>query len=197
MRPKGADQAILEFGLSDAGAVFSDCRRYRYRLERNFAKAGPVAVFLLHNPSAACEVQDDPTSRRGIGFAKAWGCSKLTFVNVWAGIATDPKKLWAMDDPCGPENDAHINQALQAAAATEGLVVAAYGNIRPPRELKQSVRERLYVVHRTLVKCGRPIHVLGCNLDGSPKHPLYVSGRTPLVEWRPSLDSHRNVSLER
>lgn len=181
----GADQAILDLGLSDA--VFSSCGRYRYRLERSFAKEGGVAVFLLHNPSTACKVQDDPTSRRGISFARAWGCSKLTFINIWAGIATDPKKLWTMDDPCGPQNDEHIYRALQEAAATEGVVVAAYGKIRPPRELKQSVRERLDLVHRALLECERPIHVLGRNLDGSPKHPLYVNGRTPLVEWQPSF----------
>ena len=159
-RRRSGDPRIL--GLSDV--VFSDCRRYRYRLERSFAKEGPIAVFLLHNPSTACEIQDDPTSRRGISFAKAWDCSKLTFINIWAGIATDPRKLWTMDDPCGPENDVHINQALQEAAATEGLVVAGYGNIRPPRELKQRVRERLNVVHRALLECEHPIHVLGRTL---------------------------------
>lgn len=189
------DHNVPDSGPSDA--VFSPCRRYRYTLERRFAEEGPVAVFLLHNPSTASAVEDDATSRRGVGFAKAWGCSKLKFINIWAGIATYPKKLWMMDDPCGPENDAYIKHALREAVATRGLVVAAYGNIRPPRDLQQSVRNRVADVHRALAEHKGRIHALGCNLNGSPKHPLYVSSRTPLVEWRPSLDSHRNVSLER
>ena len=189
------ERTTFDLGLSNA--VFSKCRRYRYRLERTFANEGPVAVFLLHNPSTACEIQDDATSRRGISFAKEWGCSKLTFINVWAGIATDPKELWTMDDPCGPDNDGYIREALREAAATRGLVIAAYGKNRPPHDLKQSVRDRLKDVHRTLLECESPIYALGRNLDGSPKHPLYLSIRTPLIEWRPSLDSHGTVVSER
>jgi hypothetical protein len=72
-------------------AVFSACRTWRYRLDREFIQSGPTIAFGLHNPSTADENTDDPTLRRGIGFARTWGAGRLIFVNPWAGCATNPK----------------------------------------------------------------------------------------------------------
>lgn len=69
-------------------AVISPCGRYRYRLDRPLSARGPTIAFLLHNPSTADAENEDPTSRRGIGFAKLWNAGRMVFANPFAGRAT-------------------------------------------------------------------------------------------------------------
>ena len=61
----------------NSGATFSPCRTWRYTLWRSWGIGnGKNAVFIGLNPSTADEVQDDPTIRRCINFAKA--CDRPT-----------------------------------------------------------------------------------------------------------------------
>lgn len=155
-------------------AKFSDCRTYRYRLDRTISLFGPPVAFLLHNPSTAGNLSDDPTSRRGIGFAQRWGNSRLTFVNVWAGIATRPADLWLLPDPVGPLNDQFILEVATEMAAHNGVLVLAHGVVSPPKHLKTHVSERMHAVHFLVRRAGCELRCLSLNKDGSPKHPLYV-----------------------
>jgi hypothetical protein len=161
-----------------SGAAFSDCGRYRYRLEREVGASGPTIAFVLHNPSTAGAENDDATSRRGIGFARSWRASRLIFVNPWAGIATNPKHLWTMADPIGAENDAHIVQAVREVRESGGFVVLAWGVVRPPRARKEATTLRLIQVQALVRAHGCDAFCLGTNKDGSPKHPLYVRADT-------------------
>ncbi len=112
-------------------AVLAPCRRYRYRLDRNVHLFGTITLgFCLHNPSTADEVADDPTVRRCISFAEALDAKRLVIVNAWAGRATDPAELWKLDDPIGPDNDAHIADVADEVAASGGFIIAGWG--RPP-----------------------------------------------------------------
>jgi hypothetical protein len=87
---------------------------YRLRLDRQLSMfGGPVIASLLHNPSIAGHENDDPTSKRTIGFANAAGASRLVMINMWAGIATWPPDLWKMDDPFGPENALYLEQVAR------------------------------------------------------------------------------------
>jgi hypothetical protein len=165
------------------GAVFSACGRYRYRLERAVGGSGPVVAFLLHNPSTADASDDDATLRRGMAFAIAWRSSRLIYVNAWAGIATRPQHLWAMADPVGPDNDAHIGRAVREVTADGGFVVAAWGVIRPPRCQRTDARRRLEALHDRIRAMGCELRALGRNRDGSPKHPLYVSAAARCEPW--------------
>src|SRR5262249_14212908 len=93
-------------------AVISDCGRYRYSLTRRWGDAAePRALFVMLNPSTADAEQDDPTIRRCIGFAKAWGMGSLEVVNLYALRATDPAALLSAPDPIGPKNDTMITSA--------------------------------------------------------------------------------------
>ncbi len=104
-------------------AVFSDDGLYRYRLDRSWG-SGPPMVMLWLNPSTADAESDDPTVRRGMGFARAAGCGRLVVVNLFGWRATNPAELQRVADPVGPDNDAWIAGAVAEPAA---VVVAGWG----------------------------------------------------------------------
>lgn len=152
-------------------AHFSPCRTWRYTLTRDVAPLTGygTCVFIGLNPSTADETQDDPTIRRCIGFAQRWGYARLKMMNLYAYRSTDPKGLWTADDPVGPVN----NHALYAAFGSANMIVAAWGvNARPDR-----------LAQFTEAFHGWDMHCLGVTKNGSPRHPLYVKGDTPLVPF--------------
>ncbi|WP_352882224.1 DUF1643 domain-containing protein [Mesorhizobium sp. M0910] len=167
-------------------AIFSECRQYRYRLDRPIGGRRPPVAFLLHNPSIADEEADDATLRRGIGYAKLWGCERLTFINPWARIATLSRELWASGDPVGPLNDGHILRAATEVKEAGGFIVLGWGVIRPPRQYLPAATSRLRDVEQLVRETGCEIRALGSNKDGSPKHPLYISRESKPFLWPPS-----------
>lgn len=157
-------------------AVFSPCRRWRYRLERDVATLestrGAVA-FIGLNPSIADETLDDPTIRRCKGFALGWGFRRLIVANAYAWRSTDPRGLWTATDPVGPDNDAH----LEAIAREVELVVCAWGAHAKP--------DRVTAVLAAVARGGRDLHALRTNGDGSPAHPLYLPASLMPMPWSP------------
>lgn len=162
------------------GAIFSECRAYRYRLDRYFGNNGPTIAFGLHNPSTANENTDDPTLRRGICFAKDWGAGKLVFVNPFAACATRPKDLWLRNDPIGPRNDFYIRQVAKEVERTGGFFVFAWGAISPPAHLRKFADDRLIAFSRLVRDQGCETKCLGFTLKGYPRHPLYLPANEPL-----------------
>lgn len=73
-------------------ADISDCGRYRWRLSRRWDD-GPQACFVMLNPSTADGLDDDPTVRRCVRFARGWGYGELVVVNLFPYRATDPGEL--------------------------------------------------------------------------------------------------------
>jgi len=159
--------------LEQRGAEFSDCRRYRYVLWRrwNFQSYANQVMFIGLNPSTADEMEDDPTIRRCVGFAKDWGYGGILMLNAYAFHSTDPKGLKAVIDPVGPQND----EALGYRRSQCGLVIAAWGShCSPDREMQ------------VCQAIGKVIHCLGRTKSGKPKHPLYLKADTkPDVYWDP------------
>ncbi len=84
-------------------AHLSICRRYRYALLRRWGE-GKNAMFIGLNPSTADETADDPTIRRCVSFAKAWGFGGLCMANLFAYRATNPADMLMQADPIGPDN---------------------------------------------------------------------------------------------
>lgn len=164
-------------------AVISPCGLYRYRLDREFLFDGPTIAFILHNPSTADATTDDPTLRRGIGFARAWGAGRLVFVNPWAGRATKPADLWRMVDPIGPDNDHHLSIVASEVRETKGFVVAGWGAVSPPRHLRACVAARLLEVAGLLASSGCSLNHLGLTKAGHPRHPLYLRGDVKPQPW--------------
>ena len=146
--------------MTTAGARFSGDHRYRYRLWRRWSP-GPVVGFCMLNPSTADASRDDPTIRRCIGFARAWGYGGVEVVNIFALRATEPSRLRSARDRIGPGNDA----ALVAAAARVDVLVIAWGVHGTLLERDRTV---LALLNRTRLLA------LGWTRSGQPRHPLYV-----------------------
>ena len=148
-------------------ARFSRCRQYRYALWRWWGddaaatppEASRYALIIGLNPSTADHLQDDPTIRRCIGFARDWGYDGLCVANLFAWRATYPEDLKAAADPVGPRN----NYWLRRLAANAEVVVAGWGN--HGLHLDRAAR-----VRGMLPDC----HILRLNTSGEPAHPLYL-----------------------
>jgi hypothetical protein len=157
-------------------AVISDCGQYRYKLTREphdmYSTRGP-ALFVMLNPSTADAALDDPTIRRCRGFAKAWDCNGIIVANLYALRATNPEALWTHADPVGPYNDGQ----LAALFREHDTVVCAWG--------MNAKLERIAQVRKMFRDGSRPM-CLGITKSGAPRHPLYVRGDQPLIEWNPS-----------
>src|SRR5271157_168450 len=91
-----------------SGATFSLCRTWRYKLWRRWSAAVPMVTFIGLNPSTADEINDDPTVRRCLGFARRWGFGGMSMLNVFAYRSTNPRALRAATDPVGPRNGAAL-----------------------------------------------------------------------------------------
>lgn len=159
------------------GAILSPCERYRYALTRGAGAehAQRWACFVMLNPSTADAIQDDPTIRRCLGFARRERCDALIVVNLFAWRATDPMQLMAADvrDPVGPENADCVCEAVRLAHRTGGPVVCAWG--AHGRYMDQDL-----TVLGWLERLRVPAMCLGTTALGDPRHPLYVRADAPL-----------------
>lgn len=165
-------------------AIISDCGRWRYLLECDFLTPGPTIAFGLHNPSTATAEEDDPTWRRGRGYAVSWRAGKVIYVNPWAGRATNPKHLWTMPDPVGPDNDHHITAVAREVAETGGFFVFAWGAIAPPWHKRREATSRLHAFNKIVSGAACDIRALGTTKDGQPRHPLYLRKDAQPEPWR-------------
>ena len=111
-----------------SGAIFSDCRRYRYALWRIWEPSLPPCLFVMLNPSTADEAKNDPTIERCERRASAMGYGGLYVSNIFAFRSTDPAALYIEEDPVGPENDEYIMNGVREAA----LVICGWGGARCP-----------------------------------------------------------------
>jgi len=152
----------------EADARFSACRRYRYALWRRWAP-GPQVLFILLNPAAADEHRNDPTIRRCLGFARAWGYGALAVANLFARRAASAAELarLAASSPeglVGVGNDAWLLRLYRESE----LAIAGWGN-----------QGRLLGRSRAVRSLVPELHCLGCTRLGEPRHPLYVSTAAP------------------
>lgn len=144
----------------------------RFWLERSrLAMFGTTVAFVMLNPSTADDRNDDPTIRRCIGFAKAWGHERLIVVNTNPMRSTDPKRTPEPTEFDLRENDEYLRRAVFHSVR----VVCAWGcHVRP------DLRDRALDVLRGE---GCELHHLGLTKGGEPKHPLYLSGSLEPQIW--------------
>ena len=160
-------------------AKFSEDRKYRWVLEREWEEGGKLVTFIMLNPSCADEVYDDQTIKRCITFAKKWQCGRLRVVNLFARIATKPKDLAAMksngENIVGLDNDDDIRAAIRDA----DFVVCAWGNnVSRVDTEKSRIQEVLGIVG---LEGKTPYYLGSLTVQLQPPHPLRLSGKTELV----------------
>lgn len=147
--------------LMQRGAVIVGA--YRYHLWREWNTDGPHVTFIMLNPSTADGMSEDATLRRCIDFAQKWSFGRLSVVNLFALRSPSPRDLLTATDPIGPENDRYLLEA----AASSACLIAAWG-------CHGRYLERDRAVLQLLAEHASKFFCLGCNADGTPRHPLYI-----------------------
>lgn len=158
-------------------AYFSPCRRYRHQLIRQWVNAdAPYALIIGMNPSTAEADVDDPTIRKEISYVRnILSLGALVKCNVMDYRATSPRDLLRTDAPCSRDNLGWITSSALAASK----IIIAHG------KLHKSLHRHARAV--TTALSGLDLWCFGTNGDGSPKHPLYLKGDTPLVRYAAAL----------
>ncbi|WP_431977597.1 DUF1643 domain-containing protein [Micromonospora haikouensis] len=153
------------------------CHPYRYDLTRTWSPGTAEATFVMLNPSTADAFHLDPTVRRCVGYARAWGCGGVRLLNLFGLRSTDPTALRRHDDPVGPHNDAVLTTFFADQAGTRhGPVVAAWGAYGDHLDRASTVAA-LARQHRA------PLHALAITRAGHPGHPLYLPKTAQLVPY--------------
>jgi hypothetical protein len=119
------------------------------------------------NPSTANTVQDDPTIRRIKSLARSWGYGGFYMLNLFTYITPYPEELLQCLDAtfCA---DLHLTKYAKEV----DKVIFAWGNFKVAEQRAKEVK-RLFP----------NAYVMGINQNGSPKHPLYLSGKTQLNKY--------------
>jgi hypothetical protein len=165
-------------------AVFSEDKKYRYILTREWNKGDNPIAFLMCNPSTADEKILDPTVYKCLEWSILWGYNKLIIVNFFAYRSTDVKQIYKISDPIGPKNDyytklvfewckANIESKVIVAAGTNGLYLNRYSAIKT---LAKQVGINLY--YMALTPKGKV-----------PQHPLYLKKDLTPQLWREDAES--------
>ena len=155
-------------------AVYSACGNYRYSLSRVWSPLAEKILFIMLNPSTACERRNDPTVERCEQRARRLDFGGYIVCNIFAFRATDPKLLREAGDAIGPDNDRAIAEGCDWA----NKVVCAWGNhgelLGRGREVVNTLRSRGYALYR-----------LGSNNTSKdhPRHPLYRPYNEGLEKW--------------
>ena len=120
------------------------------------------------NPSTADDINNDPTVRRCIGFARKWEHGGLIMTNIFSLRATDPRVMRRHPRPNGHGND----RWLSILARESGMVLAAWGNHGG------HMNRDLEVMNILDGYAAGKVYCLDITKKGFPKHPLYVRGDT-------------------
>ena len=156
-----------------SSAYFSDCEKYRYALIRKFSDGPKTINFIMLNPSTADQFYNDPTISKCENRSLALGFNKMVITNLFAYRATDPNDMMAVEDPIGERNDIHI---LDNATKAD-TVVCAWGNGGQHRRRSDDI---VKLLKKNKIK----LHALKINSSGEPSHPLYLSNKLELFEWK-------------
>jgi hypothetical protein len=180
-------------GTGIGGACFSANRRFRYTWWRRWSD-GPVAAFLMLNPSAADETQTDNTVTRCLTFVRTWPerYGALIVVNISPLVSTDRFAMYGAADRAGEpgRNIAHIARVTRLAHR----VIFAFGasadhpSVRDLRDAAiEAVNERALLHPLPLLDHAEHYvvepHALRITKNGWPEHPLYVPGSAKPVPY--------------
>lgn len=175
-------------------ASFTGDLALRWRLDRMWVRPPGDSrllrgmTWIMLNPSVAGAGRNDATVTRCLGYADREGCARLTVVNLFPAVATQPVTLLPFGGTLNPWweecNDRHITAAVTEQApgmAAEPLVVCGWGTWGG----HPSLEWRAARVVRLLGKLRVPWFALGWTANGQPTHPVRQRGDAKLLEYRP------------
>ena len=146
-------------------AEFSIDKKERYSLNREWDKSKNKILYIMLNPSLADDKNDDPTIRRLINFTKKFNYGGFLVGNIFTKITPNPKEL----DKSKGMSDKNFEELIKLINKVDQIVYAWGSSIEEPQLLKKLVLNP---------KC------FGKNLNGTPKHPLYLPSQTKLINFR-------------
>ena len=146
-------------------AKISIDKKERYSLKREWDKSKNKILYIMLNPSLADDNNDDPTIRRLINFSKKFNYGGFLVGNIYSTISPNPKEV----DKSDGISDKNLVELLKLINQVEEIVYAWGNNAYEPELLKDLVSNP---------KC------FGKNLNGSPKHPLYLPKNIQLISYR-------------
>tara|TARA_E500000075_G_scaffold101789_1_gene93658 strand:- start:377 stop:829 length:453 start_codon:yes stop_codon:yes gene_type:complete len=146
-------------------AKFCEAKKNRYFLKRKWNNSKGLLLYIMLNPSLADEKKDDPTIRRLINFTKKFDYGGFLVGNIFTIITPNPKEL----DKSKGMSDKNFEEIIKLVNKVDQIVYAWGSSIEEPQLLKKIVLSP---------KC------FGKNLNGTPKHPLYLPSQTKLINFR-------------
>lgn len=152
------------------GAIFSEDRKYRYALWRIWNPNRKMLLSISLNPSKAGVFNDDPTVTRDISRAYRNGFGGLFKANLYPLVSTDPNEL--LKNELNVEldnNDYYLREMIRLS----GLHLVGWGSFKPVK----------FRAPQVLAMIPEP-YCLGVNMDGQPKHPLYVGYDVPMKRYQ-------------
>ncbi|MBW4538982.1 MAG: DUF1643 domain-containing protein [Myxacorys chilensis ATA2-1-KO14] len=162
---------------------------YRYQLSRNISTlSNRVLLVCMLNPSTANEEKNDPTISRVCRLAENAGFGRVLVLNLLAIRATNPADIWLHEDPLGADNWGTWHKVLEELIPDRDAISVAWGKAPTRRDQLSRFVPILVEASHCLKVWSLPLMTWVHNLDGSPRHPLYISVRTELQPY--NLDSY-------
>ena len=160
-------------------AKFSNCGLYRISLLIRISPTNRKVLFIGLNPSIANESIHDPTTKRLIGFCKAWDYGTLLVVNLFSRVGSSPKILKHTCNPVGELNDIEIKKRLSSWAYDPywdlWLGWGANGKFKNRNlEVLDCIKHFWKIRSKNYPHSKGPL-TIGLTKGGEPKHPLYLS----------------------
>lgn len=156
-------------------ALISEDGRYRYWLLREWDPTKPRMASFMLNPSEADAELDDPTIRRNIGYARAWGFGGLEVVNPFAFRSPSPRVLRNAylrgESVVGPYNQIHIASVFHRC----DRIMVGWGAQEWVQEHARSVLDLFPTLDFYAFKLSQ---------SGAPMHPLYLPADLQPVLYR-------------
>lgn len=149
--------------------IFSKDRKYRYLLVHRWEPRQPErpCMWIALNPSIADELRLDNTLTRIRSFSTAAGFNTFYMTNLFALVSTDLETMKRSPEPVGGNNDDQIRRVADRIPT----IFIAWGTHGHHQQRDRKVIQLLAQVGRRELRC------FGINKAGSPKHPLYLSGK--------------------
>ena len=157
--------------LLNAGADFSDCGHYRYKLWRVWDVNLPLAMCIGLNPSTANAVKTDPTITNLTKMLKILGYGGFYMMNLFAWISSKPADLLTCENAIGENDD-----KLKEVACICQDVIVCWGNFKQAEErIKQVLPNYPNAKCFGKTQSGKPFHPLAMMYAGLTNEPKLLN----------------------